>query len=56
MVPLGRGYFSDDSRHFVPGYYQTVPPGQKPFVPLSSTSRQVNAYERSPDAANPNPA
>jgi hypothetical protein len=20
------------SRHFVPGYYQSVPPGQKPFV------------------------
>ena len=32
IVPLGRGYFPDDSRHFVPGYYRAVPPGQKPFA------------------------
>jgi hypothetical protein len=28
IVPLGRGYFRRDSRHFVPGYYRVVPPGQ----------------------------
>jgi hypothetical protein len=27
--PLGRGYFPDDSRHFVPGYYRALSPGQK---------------------------
>src|SRR5271166_4003583 len=32
IVPLGRGYFPHDSRHFVPGYYQPVPPGQKPLA------------------------
>ena len=32
IVPLGRGYFLHDSRHFVPGYYRAVPPGQKPFA------------------------
>jgi hypothetical protein len=30
IVPLGRGYFPNYSRHFVPGYYRAVPPGQKP--------------------------
>jgi hypothetical protein len=30
IVPLGRGYFTNDSRHFVPGgYYRAVSPGQK---------------------------
>ena len=29
IVPLGRGYFPHHSRHFVPGYYRAVPPGQK---------------------------
>jgi len=33
IVPLGRGYFPHDSRHFVPGYYQPVPPGQKALAP-----------------------
>src|SRR5271166_2634920 len=33
IVPLGRGYFPHNPRHFVPGYYQPVPPGQKPFGP-----------------------
>jgi hypothetical protein len=28
IVPLGRGYFSHDPRHFVPGYDRAVPPGQ----------------------------
>ena len=28
IVPLGRGYFPHDPRHFVPGYYRAVPPGQ----------------------------
>jgi hypothetical protein len=32
IVPMGRGYFSRASRHFVPGYYQLVPPGQKPLA------------------------
>jgi hypothetical protein len=26
--PARRGYFPHDSRHFVPGYYRAVPPGQ----------------------------
>ena len=26
--PAGTGYFPHDSRHFVPGYYHAVPPGQ----------------------------
>jgi hypothetical protein len=25
--------FPPDSRHFVPGYYRAVPPGQKAFAP-----------------------
>jgi hypothetical protein len=29
IVPLGRGYFPHHPRHFVPGYYRAVPPGQK---------------------------
>jgi len=32
-LPAGTGYFPHDSRHSVPGYYQSVPPGQKPFAP-----------------------
>jgi hypothetical protein len=28
--PAGTGLFSSASRHFVPGYYRAVPPGQKP--------------------------
>jgi hypothetical protein len=28
IVPLGRGYFPRQPRHFVPGYYRAVPPGQ----------------------------
>jgi hypothetical protein len=28
IVPLGRGYFPHDPRHFVPGYDRAVPPGQ----------------------------
>ena len=31
-VPPGRGLFVSLSRHFVPGYYRPVPPGQKPFA------------------------
>jgi hypothetical protein len=31
-VPLGRGYFPNNPRHFVPGYYRAVPPGQIPFA------------------------
>jgi hypothetical protein len=30
-VPPGRSRFTSIPRHFVPGYYQPVPPGQKPF-------------------------
>jgi hypothetical protein len=28
IVPLGRGYFPNDSGHFVPGHYHAVPLGQ----------------------------
>jgi hypothetical protein len=28
IVPLGWGYFPDNPRHFVPGYYRAVLPGQ----------------------------
>jgi hypothetical protein len=31
--PAGTGLFSHDSRHFVPGYYQAVPLGQKTCSP-----------------------
>ena len=27
--------FPHDSRHFVPGYYRAVPPGQKAFAPAA---------------------
>ena len=30
-VPPGRSRFTSIPRHFLPGYYQPVPPGQKPF-------------------------
>ena len=30
-VPPGRSRFTSIPRPFVPGYYQPVPPGQKPF-------------------------
>jgi hypothetical protein len=33
-VPTGRGLSASLSRHFVPGYDQPVPPGQKPFAYL----------------------
>jgi hypothetical protein len=36
IVPLGRGYFSHDSRHFVPGYYHAVPSGTKTISNLSN--------------------
>jgi hypothetical protein len=32
IVPLGRGYFPRHSRHFVPGYYRAVPPGQNTLI------------------------
>ena len=32
------------SRHFVPGYDRTVPPGQKPFA-YPSASRFQSAYK-----------
>jgi hypothetical protein len=35
IVPLGRGYFPHDSRHFVPGYYHAVPLGQNTFSGLA---------------------
>ena len=28
IVPLGRGYFPHNPRHFVPNYYRAVPPGE----------------------------
>jgi hypothetical protein len=42
IVPLGRGYFPPDSRHFVPGYYRAVPPGQKPFAHRAAERRTPN--------------
>ena len=30
--PSGRGLSASLPRHFVPGYVQPVPPGQKPFA------------------------
>jgi hypothetical protein len=33
IVPLGRGYFPHDSRHFVPGYYHAVPLWDKRHSP-----------------------
>jgi hypothetical protein len=41
--PVGTGYFSHDSRHFVPGYYRAVPPGLKPFAHRSA-SHYLSAY------------
>jgi hypothetical protein len=32
IVPLGRGRFPRDSRHFVPGYYRACPSGTKPIA------------------------
>src|SRR5271157_5896758 len=50
IVPVGRGYFPHNPRHFVPGYYQPVPPGQKPFGPraprLKLTRMGVRPYLR----------
>ena len=34
IVLLGRGHFPYNPRHFVPGYYRAVPPGQKTLVPF----------------------
>jgi hypothetical protein len=31
--PLGRGFYTDDSRHFVPGYYRAIPLGTKTIRP-----------------------
>jgi hypothetical protein len=36
IVRLGRGYFPDDSRHFVPGYDRAVPPGQNCHSPVEA--------------------
>jgi hypothetical protein len=35
--PAGTELIPYDSRHFVPGYYQPVPPGQKRFAPRSAS-------------------
>jgi hypothetical protein len=32
IVPPGRGLSASPTMHFVPGYDQPVPPGQKPFA------------------------
>ena len=29
IVPIGRGHFPHDSRHFVPGYYHAIPLGRR---------------------------
>src|ERR1700760_925012 len=42
IVPLGRSYFLHDSRHFVPGYYRAVPPGQN-HPPHRSASHHLSA-------------
>jgi hypothetical protein len=42
IVPLGRGYFPHQPRHFVPGYYRAVPPGQKP--PLGRRSESTSWF------------
>ena len=47
IVPLGRGSFPRDSRHFVPGYYRAVPPGRKP------SARPSASHYPSPYALNP---
>jgi hypothetical protein len=36
-VPPGRGLSASLPRHFVPGYYRAVPPGQKPFAHRSAS-------------------
>ena len=47
--PAGRGYFPHNPRHFVPGYYQPVPPGQKPFGPRAPRLKLTRMGAR-PDA------
>jgi hypothetical protein len=42
-VPPGRGFSAWLPRHFVPGYYQPVPPGQKPFAHRKA-SHAISAY------------
>ena len=43
-VPPGRGGLSASlPRHFVPGYYQRVPPGQKPFAHRSALHLALKA-------------
>jgi hypothetical protein len=51
IVPLGRGYFSDDSRHFVPGYYQlslrdkdSACPGRMVSLRDRRPGQQVSAF------------
>jgi hypothetical protein len=39
--PSGTGLSASLPRHFVPGYYYHVPPGQKPFAhPIKRSSKQ----------------
>jgi hypothetical protein len=45
-VPPGRGSHCIATRYLVPGYYQPVPPGQKPFSPRNA-SQLFAAYGRS---------
>jgi len=47
IVPLGRGYFPHDSRHFVPGYYRAVPPGQKNHSPAYGVEPGKHQTKRS---------
>jgi hypothetical protein len=42
--PAGTGYFSHESRHFVPGYYHAVPPGRNKFSAMGLD--EVSAYGR----------
>jgi hypothetical protein len=47
IVPLGRRYFPHDSRHFVPGYDRTVPPGQN-HSPIEAPLNYLSAYGLTP--------
>jgi len=53
IVPLGRGFLLIISRHFVPGYYRAVPPGQKATISLSLRDKRSWAVEpREPSPSN----
>jgi hypothetical protein len=47
IVPLGRGHFPHDSRHFVPGHYRAVPP-YKSHSPIEAPDNYLSAYGVNP--------